>query len=126
MTQHNQRSRSEYILNVLNLEANKGKVFLAPYNVGLHWILCVIDPYDDVVYYLDSLQQSPITRVDLLEVVETALLLFRSQKEISRKMKRTTKWIKIQYYAGHIYRINTKELIDEVRIEWVNHLLPYL
>ncbi|CAO2834892.1 unnamed protein product [Amaranthus hypochondriacus] len=34
MTQHNQRSRSEYILNVLNLEANKGKVFLAPYNVG--------------------------------------------------------------------------------------------
>ncbi|XP_057548707.1 uncharacterized protein LOC130827106 isoform X2 [Amaranthus tricolor] len=158
MTQHNQRTRSEYILNVLNLEANKGKVFLAPYNVGLHWILCVIDPYDDVVYYLDSLQQSPITRVDLLEVVETALLLFRSQKEISKKMKQTTKWIKIQcpnqsnyidcgyyvmryikeiidhketkipetYYAGHIYPTYTKELIDEVRVEWVNHLLPYL
>ncbi|KAL2905186.1 Telomeric DNA-binding factor trf1, partial [Bienertia sinuspersici] len=65
MTQHqkgdvkkvkeNRRNRSRYLLDVFKENGLKGKVFFAPYNDGSHWILCVIDPYNNIVYYLDSL-----------------------------------------------------------------------
>ncbi|KAL2900515.1 SHC SH2 domain-binding protein 1-like protein B, partial [Bienertia sinuspersici] len=65
MTQHqkgdvkkvkdNRRNRSQYLVVVFKENGLKGKVFFAPYNAGSHWILCVIDPYNNIVYYLDSL-----------------------------------------------------------------------
>ncbi|KAL2933825.1 Chromosome partition protein MukB [Bienertia sinuspersici] len=48
--------RSCYIASVFNRSATKGRIFLAPYNVGHHWILCVIDPYNSIVYFMDPLQ----------------------------------------------------------------------
>ncbi|KAL2904178.1 ADP-ribosylation factor-like protein 5, partial [Bienertia sinuspersici] len=80
----------------------KGKVFFAPYNAGSHWILCVIDPYNNIVYYLDSLHnQEDIgtgkgVSEDLREIVDIALFQFRSEFEITRKLKMDTKWITIQ------------------------------
>ncbi|KAL2897772.1 Protease 3 [Bienertia sinuspersici] len=47
--------RSRYIASVFNRSATKGRIFLAPYNVGRHWILCVIDPYNSIVYFMDPL-----------------------------------------------------------------------
>ncbi|KAL2934693.1 hypothetical protein RDABS01_017812, partial [Bienertia sinuspersici] len=73
----------------------KGKVFFAPYNAGSHWILCVIDPYNNIVYYFDFLHnQEDIgtgKRVseDLREIVDIEF-------EITRKLKMDTKWITIQ------------------------------
>ncbi|KAL2920564.1 Ribosome-recycling factor [Bienertia sinuspersici] len=47
--------RSRYIASVFNRSATKGRIFLAPYNIGRHWILCVIDPYNSIVYFMDPL-----------------------------------------------------------------------
>ncbi|KAL2938336.1 hypothetical protein RDABS01_021785, partial [Bienertia sinuspersici] len=65
MTQHqkgdvkkvkeSRRRRSRYPVDVFTENGLKGKVFFAPYNAGSHWILCAIDPYNNIVYYLDSL-----------------------------------------------------------------------
>ncbi|XP_021742138.1 uncharacterized protein LOC110708335 isoform X2 [Chenopodium quinoa] len=48
-----------------------------------HWILCVIDPEADVVYYLDPLRKEncPIGD-DLRSVVETALLIYSTVKTV--------------------------------------------
>ncbi|GMN20988.1 hypothetical protein TIFTF001_043214 [Ficus carica] len=40
------RERAENILRILR-NAPKGKLFLMPYNRGQHWILAVIDPWDN-------------------------------------------------------------------------------
>ncbi|KAL2937847.1 Mitochondrial substrate carrier family protein S, partial [Bienertia sinuspersici] len=51
----NRRNRSRYLVDVFKENESKGKVFFAPYNAGFYWILCVIDPYNNIVCYLDSL-----------------------------------------------------------------------
>ncbi|KAL2901084.1 Clustered mitochondria protein-like protein [Bienertia sinuspersici] len=69
-----------------------------------HWILCVIHPYNNIVYYLDSLHnQEDIgtgkgVNEDLREIVDIALFQFRSELEITRKLKMDTKWITIQVW----------------------------
>ncbi|GMN53755.1 hypothetical protein TIFTF001_022895 [Ficus carica] len=49
------RERAENILRILR-NAPKGKLFLMSYNNGQHWILTVIDPWDDSVQYFNPLE----------------------------------------------------------------------
>ncbi|KNA04063.1 hypothetical protein SOVF_203140, partial [Spinacia oleracea] len=57
-----------------------------------HWVLCVIDPYNNTVYYLDSLRTLEFIGNengiigDLLEIVNTALLQFRSDRELATRI----------------------------------------
>ncbi|GMN47250.1 hypothetical protein TIFTF001_016424 [Ficus carica] len=48
------RERAENIVRILR-NAPKGKLFLMPYNSGQHWILAVIDPWEDTVLYFNPL-----------------------------------------------------------------------
>ncbi|GMN68123.1 hypothetical protein TIFTF001_037181 [Ficus carica] len=52
------RERAEYILRILR-NAPKGKWFLMSYNSGQHWILAVIDLWDDSVLYFNPLGNEP-------------------------------------------------------------------
>ncbi|GMN62968.1 hypothetical protein TIFTF001_032039 [Ficus carica] len=52
------QERAEYILRILR-NAPKGKRFLMPYNSGQHWVLVVIDPWDDSVLYFNPLGNEP-------------------------------------------------------------------
>ncbi|GMN20888.1 hypothetical protein TIFTF001_039968 [Ficus carica] len=52
------RERAECIIRILR-NAPKGKRFLMPYNSGQHWILAVIDPWDDSVMYFNPLGNEP-------------------------------------------------------------------
>ncbi|GMN58009.1 hypothetical protein TIFTF001_027117 [Ficus carica] len=52
------RERADYIVRILR-NAPKGKRFLMPYNSGQHWILAVIDSWDDSVMYFNPLGNQP-------------------------------------------------------------------
>ncbi|GMN59774.1 hypothetical protein TIFTF001_028869 [Ficus carica] len=52
------RERAEYILRIFR-NAPKEKRFLMPYNSGQHWILAIIDPWDDSVLYFNPLGNEP-------------------------------------------------------------------
>ncbi|GMN46092.1 hypothetical protein TIFTF001_015277 [Ficus carica] len=52
------RERADNILRILR-NAPKGKLFLMPYNSGQHWILAVIDLWDDSVLYFNPLGNEP-------------------------------------------------------------------
>ncbi|KAL4032724.1 hypothetical protein IC575_005805 [Cucumis melo] len=54
-----------------------------------HWSLVIINPYDDVVYHLDSLRTS--SRDDIKYVTNMALTIFQSQKNL-KKTRKTTFW----------------------------------
>ncbi|GMN24717.1 hypothetical protein TIFTF001_043809 [Ficus carica] len=64
------RERAECILRILR-NAPKGKRFLMPYNSGQHWILAVIDPWDDSVMYFNTLGNEPGD--DFKDLITTAL-----------------------------------------------------
>ncbi|XP_021769774.1 uncharacterized protein LOC110734025 [Chenopodium quinoa] len=124
--EEDQRACSEYIKNTLfKVEATKGRVFLAPYNVGIHWVLCVIDPYNDIVYFLDPLHNENNKGTgngigdDLRSIVDRALFGFRSEKGLLKKIKMSTKWVQIQcprqnngVDCGYYVMRFMKEIID--------------
>ncbi|GMN19646.1 hypothetical protein TIFTF001_039859 [Ficus carica] len=52
------QERAQYILRILR-DAPKGKRFLMPYNSGQHWIVAVIDPWNDLILYFNPLRNQP-------------------------------------------------------------------
>ncbi|GMN51356.1 hypothetical protein TIFTF001_020513 [Ficus carica] len=52
------REKADNILRILR-NAPKGKLFLMPYNSGQHWILALIDPWDDSVLYFNPVGNEP-------------------------------------------------------------------
>ncbi|PRQ61029.1 hypothetical protein RchiOBHm_Chr0c11g0499441 [Rosa chinensis] len=37
--------------------AKRGQIFFLPYNCGAHWMLTVINPHEDIVYFMDPLKR---------------------------------------------------------------------
>ncbi|GMN63044.1 hypothetical protein TIFTF001_032113 [Ficus carica] len=64
------QERADYILQILR-NAPQGKLFLMPYNSGQHWVLEVIDPWDDLVLYFNPLENEPDD--DFKDLITTAL-----------------------------------------------------
>ncbi|GMN61123.1 hypothetical protein TIFTF001_030211 [Ficus carica] len=89
------RERANNILRILT-NAPRGKLFLMPYNSGQHWILVVIDPWDDSVLYFNHLANKPGD--DFKDLIKLAL----------------NDW-KIMVGRGVRKRQNYETLIDTVR-----------
>ncbi|TYK08650.1 transposase [Cucumis melo var. makuwa] len=113
-----------------------------------HWSLVIINPYDDVVYHLDSLRTS--SRDDIKYVTNMALTIFQYQKNL-KKTRKTTFWkaIKVEtvecgyYVMRYMRKILSKDTsiitdaidtrnsysqleLDEVRVEWAEFLSRYI
>ncbi|TYK01475.1 uncharacterized protein E5676_scaffold451G00220 [Cucumis melo var. makuwa] len=98
------------------MTSKQDQLVVAPYNLGDHWSLVVINPYDDVVYHLDSLRTS--SRDDIKYVTDMALTIFQSQKNLN-KTRKTTLWkvcplqvgiVECRYYVmRYMYEIVSKD-----------------
>ncbi|KAL0554411.1 hypothetical protein IC582_008332 [Cucumis melo] len=71
------------------MTSKQDQLVVAPYNPGDHWLLVIINPYDDVVYHFNSLRTS--SRDDIKYVANMALTIFQSQKNL-KKTRKTTFW----------------------------------
>ncbi|GMN56032.1 hypothetical protein TIFTF001_025142 [Ficus carica] len=49
------RERADSLISFLR-DAPKGWLYLVPHNRGRHWVLGVIDPWEDLVLYFDPLR----------------------------------------------------------------------
>ncbi|KAA0055044.1 uncharacterized protein E5676_scaffold205G002330 [Cucumis melo var. makuwa] len=67
------------------MASKSNQLVLAPFNPGGHWALLAINAYDETVYYLNSLRTT--SRVDIRYVTDTAIAIFRSQKNIQTSRK---------------------------------------
>ncbi|KAA0046260.1 hypothetical protein E6C27_scaffold284G00640 [Cucumis melo var. makuwa] len=134
------------------MTSKQDQLVVAPYNPGDHWSLVIINPYDDLVYHLDSLRTS--SRDDIKYVTNMALTIFQSQKNL-KKTRKTTFWkavkcplqvgtVECGYYVMRYMReilskdtsiitdaIDTRNSysqleLDEVRVEWAEFLSWYI
>ncbi|GMN69750.1 hypothetical protein TIFTF001_038798 [Ficus carica] len=64
------RKRANNILRILT-NAPKGKLYLMPYNSGRHWILAVIDPWDNSIIYFNPLRNE--SSDDFHDLIKLAL-----------------------------------------------------
>ncbi|KAL4037956.1 hypothetical protein IC575_001559 [Cucumis melo] len=130
------------------MTSKQDQLVVVLYNPGDHWSLVIINPYDDVVYHLDSLRTS--SRDDIKYVTNMALTIFQSQKNLKKTIK-TTFWkavkvgtVECGYYVMRYMReivskdtsiitdaIDTRNSysqleLDEVRVEWTEFLSRYI
>ncbi|KAA0062714.1 transposase [Cucumis melo var. makuwa] len=134
------------------MTSKQDQLVVAPYNPGDHWSLVIINPYDDVVYHLNSSRTS--SRDDIKYVTNMALTIFQSQKNL-KKTRKTTFWkvvkcplkvgtVECGYYVMRYMReilskntsiitdaIDTRNSysqleLDEVRVEWAEFLSRYI
>ncbi|KAH6776910.1 hypothetical protein C2S52_007665 [Perilla frutescens var. hirtella] len=125
------------------------QLVVVPCNVGLHWILTVIDPNKEVIYLLDPLENR-IRDDSWKNVVDRSISLFNANLE--KKGKKQPVWeilkaprqpdskqcgfyvmryMKEIIESGSISKqfrkepYSTKE-IDEVRAEWADCVLDYV
>ncbi|KAL0541386.1 hypothetical protein IC582_021428 [Cucumis melo] len=85
-------SRKSYVLreDVIDFcNMQKVKTLSMVAYITYHWSLVIINPYDDVVYHLDSLRTS--SRDDIKYVTNMALTIFQSQNNL-KKTRKTTFW----------------------------------
>jgi hypothetical protein len=52
------RERADNIIRIIS-NVPRGRLVLMPYNSGQHWILAVINPWDDSVLYFNPLGNDP-------------------------------------------------------------------
>ncbi|GMN60108.1 hypothetical protein TIFTF001_029200 [Ficus carica] len=64
------RERADNLLSFLH-DAPKERLYLVPHNRGRHWVLGVIDPWEDLVLYFDPLREKK--RDDFTELMNMAL-----------------------------------------------------
>ncbi|GMN73194.1 hypothetical protein TIFTF001_054836 [Ficus carica] len=64
------RERTDNLLSFLR-DAPKERLYLVPHNRGRHWVLGVIDPWEDLVLYFDPLREKK--RDDFTELMNMAL-----------------------------------------------------
>ncbi|GMN51334.1 hypothetical protein TIFTF001_020478 [Ficus carica] len=64
------RERADNLLSFLR-NAPKERLYLVPHNRGRHWVLGVIDPWEDLVLYFDPLREKK--RDDFTEIMNMAL-----------------------------------------------------
>ncbi|GMN22527.1 hypothetical protein TIFTF001_051216 [Ficus carica] len=60
------RDQADNLISFLR-DAPKGRLYLVPHNRGRHWVLGVIDPWEDLVLYFDPLREKK--REDFTELM---------------------------------------------------------
>ncbi|GMN64983.1 hypothetical protein TIFTF001_034052 [Ficus carica] len=64
------RERADSLISFMR-DAPKGRLYLVPHNRGRHWVLGVIDPWEDLVLYFDLLREKK--RDDFTELMNMVL-----------------------------------------------------
>ncbi|KAL2500597.1 putative disease resistance protein [Forsythia ovata] len=121
-----------------------GQLALKPLNVGMHWLLLVIDPYTNTVHIFDSLNEG--VHQQIKDVLDPTFKLFNADKQLNLSTTISYEIVQcprqsgntecgyfvLQFMRDIINKHDTQlkslyndamafpqELLDEVRIEWI-------
>ncbi|GMN28418.1 hypothetical protein TIFTF001_002033 [Ficus carica] len=144
------RERADILVSFLR-DAPKGRLYLVPYNRGRHWVLGVIDPWDDLVLYFDPLREKK--RDDFTELINMALTDWKimAGEGIRRRQDCKTKIsncpcplqegsVECGYFVLGFMRdivlngidvLKSKEFftsqdLDLIKGEWVSHVMQFI
>ncbi|KAI5420983.1 hypothetical protein KIW84_044724 [Lathyrus oleraceus] len=73
-----------YVVERFMADTDREKLFFLPFNTGDggHWLLVVINPFKEIVYYLDSLHKDWTTYPAMKTIVDTIIQTVRAQRKI--------------------------------------------
>ncbi|KAJ1440782.1 Papain-like cysteine peptidase superfamily [Sesbania bispinosa] len=90
--------QSQYIGQTFIERNQPNTLFLAPYNTRDHWMLVVVNPTAEIVYYLDSLGVNIGQRLQLRRMFDNAIKIYRANKgtKVSKVKFSNIKWTMIK------------------------------
>ncbi|KAL0539579.1 hypothetical protein IC582_023795 [Cucumis melo] len=125
------------------MTSKQDQLVVAPYNPWDHWSLVVINPYDDVVYHLDSLRTNSLD--DIKYVLDDFPVSEEFEKDQKNNILESGKGtVECRYYVlRYMCEIVSKDTsiitdvidmrnsysqleLDEVRVEWADFLARYI
>ncbi|KAI5436676.1 hypothetical protein KIW84_022982 [Lathyrus oleraceus] len=73
-----------YVVERFMADTDREKLFFLPFNTGDggHWLLVAINPFKEIVYYLDSLHNDWTTYPAMKTIVDTIIQTVRAQRKI--------------------------------------------
>ncbi|KAL6129807.1 hypothetical protein ACLB2K_073156 [Fragaria x ananassa] len=106
------------------------QIFLVPYNSGDHWILTVVSPTEDLVYYMDPSKRRMDVTTDEWKTIgipeqlcdktcEYFIMLYMREIVLDKNQDWSKKWLT----RGDAYY--TMENVDVVRQEWAKYVLKF-
>ncbi|KAK2635188.1 hypothetical protein Ddye_029980, partial [Dipteronia dyeriana] len=84
-----------------------------------HWVLVAIDKATLTVYYLNSLINEVETSLNII----VPLAIQKYQANLGSQSARVMQWEVVNFNGKERY---TQEEIDEVRLEWIKHIKPFI
>ncbi|KAK9942843.1 hypothetical protein M0R45_008491 [Rubus argutus] len=113
------------------ITAKPGQLFMLPYNSDSHWMLTVVDPDKETVYFMDPMKRRLATG-EWTGIVDSAIGMYNSHK--GRKGRSSVNWKNLagippqpsDKECGWERRGNlrySQENIDEVRNEWAKFVV---
>ncbi|KAL3627014.1 hypothetical protein CASFOL_028377 [Castilleja foliolosa] len=142
--------KARYMTNCMSKPQRKKCVWFAPYKDGFHWVLALINPWDNIVYLLDPSRKG-VPSNKFKDMVHAAIAIFVAQQ--NKTSRRKTLWLNIYcpkqentsdsgYYVCRYMReiidhecivipVNyfrdlptyyDMDSIDEVREEWLRYI----
>ncbi|XP_040362875.1 uncharacterized protein LOC112202030 isoform X2 [Rosa chinensis] len=131
-----------------------GQIYLVPYNSGSHWMLSVVNPDEEIIYFMDPLKRSLITG-EWKTILDNSIKIYNANKNrkgrkliqwknlagipeqnggkscgywIMRYMKEIVEDTNLEFATKWDRRANlvyTEKDIDEVRAEWAKHVMKF-
>ncbi|WJX57197.1 hypothetical protein P8452_42781 [Trifolium repens] len=107
------------------------KIILAPYNIGINWVLFVINPNAEDIYFLDPLGGEPSDHGNKIKwhkikcprqrnTIDCGYFIMRFMKEVIMEYPNK---IPDNYFHRHRHSTYSKEKLDEVKEEWATYMV---
>ncbi|PRQ54700.1 putative Ulp1 protease family catalytic domain, transposase, Tnp1/En/Spm [Rosa chinensis] len=82
------QERSQHIKERL-ISAKPGQIFMLPYNSDKHWVLTIVDPEQEIVYFMDPMKRRLPTG-EWVSIVDSAISMYNAHK--GRKGRSSPLW----------------------------------
>ncbi|XP_057415079.1 uncharacterized protein LOC130709958 isoform X2 [Lotus japonicus] len=102
-TAHGLTNQSQYISDAIMANGHPNQLYLAPVNIGAHWVLVVINATTGTLFYLDPIHGSLNQRKVMKEMFDNAMMIYRANCNDKRITWSKAKWNTIKCPAQTNY-----------------------
>ncbi|KAL6179074.1 hypothetical protein ACLB2K_050590 [Fragaria x ananassa] len=103
------------------ITSKSGQLFMVSYNSNQHWVLTVVEPEKENVYYMDPLRRwLPIASAEWKSVINSAIAKYNTEK--GRRNLNAVAWKNLGWDKRNKL-VYTQDDLDVLRNEWAKFII---
>ncbi|XP_004303427.1 PREDICTED: uncharacterized protein LOC101310815 [Fragaria vesca subsp. vesca] len=102
-----------------------GQIYLLSYNSGDHWMLSIVDPDQEIIYFMDPSRRWLVFDGEWKSIVNTSIRIFNAHNLFNpHKYRRGRKWKSIQWKilttCGYWIMRCMKEIVEDKDLDFAD------